>query len=37
LDNLKEVIELFMEEQAAESINQFIGIREMEITVPVSA
>ena len=37
LENLKEVIELCMEEQSTESINQFIGIREMEITIPISA
>lgn len=37
LDNLKEVIEMCLEEQSAETTNQFIGIREMEINVPVSA
>ena len=37
LDNLKEVIEMCLEETPANAINQFIGIREMEITLPVSA
>lgn len=37
LDNLKEVIELCLEYEPAENINQFIGIREMEIILPVSA
>ena len=37
LDNLREVIEMCLEEQSAETINQFIGVREMEITVPISA
>jgi len=37
LDNLREVIEMCLEEQSAENINQFIGVREMEITLPVSA
>ncbi|GAA3992507.1 type II toxin-antitoxin system HicB family antitoxin [Mucilaginibacter dorajii] len=37
LENLREVIELCMEEQATESVNQFIGVREIEISVPISA
>jgi predicted RNase H-like HicB family nuclease len=37
LDNLREVIEMCLEEQSAENLNQFIGVREMEITLPVSA
>jgi len=37
LDNLREVIEICLEEQSAENLNQFIGVREMEITLPVSA
>ncbi len=37
LTNLKEVIEMCMEEQSSENLNQFIGVREMEITLPVSA
>ena len=37
LDNLREVIEMCLEEQSSENLNQFIGVREMEITLPVSA
>ena len=37
LKNLREVIEMCLEEQSSENLNQFIGIREMEITLPVSA
>ena len=37
LDNLREVIEMCIEEQSSENINQFIGVREMEIIVPISA
>jgi len=37
LDNLREVIEICLEEQSAENTNQFIGVREVEITIPVSA
>ena len=37
LDNLREVIEMCLEEQSAENLNQFIGVREIEITMPVSA
>lgn len=37
LDNLREVIEICIEEQSSENINQFIGVREMEITIPISA
>jgi predicted RNase H-like HicB family nuclease len=37
LNNLREVIEICMEEQSAENINQFIGVREMEVTIPISA
>jgi predicted RNase H-like HicB family nuclease len=37
LENIKEVIEMCLEEEPASNINQFIGIREMEIIQPVSA
>ena len=37
LENLKEVIEMCLEEEPAYNTNQFIGIREMEISLPVSA
>jgi len=37
MSNLKEVIEMCLEEQSSETLNQFIGVREMEITLPVSA
>lgn len=37
LANLREVIEMCMDEEPASHSNQFIGIREMEITLPVSA
>jgi predicted RNase H-like HicB family nuclease len=37
LVDLREVVEMCIEEQSAENINQFIGVREMEITLPVSA
>lgn len=37
LNNLKEVIELCLEDEPTENINQFIGIREMEIILPASA
>ncbi len=37
LENLKEVIEMCIEEESTENINQFIGVREMEITIPISA
>jgi predicted RNase H-like HicB family nuclease len=37
LSNLREVIEMCIEEQSSENINQFIGVREMEIIVPISA
>lgn len=37
LANLKEVIEICLEEQPALGTNQFIGVREMEIVLPVSA
>jgi len=37
LDNLKEVIEMCLEEEPAYHVKQFIGSREMEISFPVSA
>jgi len=37
MENLKEVIEMCLEEEESANINQFIGVREMEITLPVSA
>jgi predicted RNase H-like HicB family nuclease len=37
LDNLREVVEMCLEEQSSENLNQFIGVIEMEITMPVSA
>ena len=37
LIDLREVIEMCVEEQATENLNQFIGVREMEITIPISA
>jgi predicted RNase H-like HicB family nuclease len=37
LVDLREVVEMCMEEESTENINQFIGVREMEVTLPVSA
>jgi predicted RNase H-like HicB family nuclease len=37
LINLKEVVQMCIEEQPAEPINKFVGIREMEFTIPASA
>lgn len=37
MENLKEVIEMCLEEEENVNVNQFIGVREMEITLPVSA
>ena len=37
LSNLKEVVQMCIEEQPAESINKFVGIREMEFTILASA
>jgi predicted RNase H-like HicB family nuclease len=37
LDDLREVIELCIEEESTENTNQFIGVREMEITIPIPA
>ncbi len=37
LVDLREVIEICVEEQSTENINKFIGVREMEITLPASA
>jgi len=37
LDSLREVIEMCIEEQSLENVNQFIGVREMEVTIPISA
>ena len=33
LENLRDVIEMCMEEQVTESVNQFIGVRDMEISI----
>ena len=35
LSNLREVVEMCVEEQPIENLNQFIGVREMEITLPM--
>ena len=37
LDNLKEVVTMCIDEQPAEELNKFIGVREMEFKMPVSA
>jgi predicted RNase H-like HicB family nuclease len=37
VENLREVIEICLEEQSPENINQFIGVREMKVIVPISA
>lgn len=37
LSNLKEVAEMCIEEQKEEGNNQFIGVREMELTINATA
>ena len=37
LDNLKEVVTMCIDEQPAQEHNKFIGVREMEFKMPVSA
>jgi predicted RNase H-like HicB family nuclease len=37
LGNLREVVEMCLEEQSFENLNQFIGVMEMEIKLPASA
>ncbi len=37
INNLKEVVQMCIEEQPIEEQNQFIGVREMEFTIPASA
>ena len=37
LINLKEVVAICVEEQPAADLNKFIGVREMEYTIPASA
>ncbi len=37
LNNLKEVAEMCIQEQESQSINQFIGVREMELTINATA
>jgi predicted RNase H-like HicB family nuclease len=37
LENLKEVVEICIAEQPFEEENKFIGVREMEFKMPVSA
>jgi predicted RNase H-like HicB family nuclease len=37
LSNLKEVAEMCIEEQKEEGSNQFIGVREMELTINATA
>ena len=37
LDNLKEVVQMCIDEQPVEEQNKFIGVREMEFKMPVSA
>jgi predicted RNase H-like HicB family nuclease len=37
LANLKEVVEMCLEEQPNESVNTFVGIREMEFQISASA
>lgn len=37
LANLKEVVEMCIEEQPSEPLNKFIGIREMEFQISASA
>jgi predicted RNase H-like HicB family nuclease len=35
--NLKEVVAICVEEQPSAALNKFIGVREMEYTIPASA
>ena len=37
LTNLKEVVAMCVEEQPSANLNKFIGVREMEYTIPASA
>ncbi|MEO5947666.1 MAG: type II toxin-antitoxin system HicB family antitoxin [Chitinophagaceae bacterium] len=37
LNNLKEVAEMCIQEQESEGSNQFIGVREMELTINATA
>jgi len=37
LTNLKEVVAMCVEEQPSADLNKFIGVREMEYTIPASA
>jgi predicted RNase H-like HicB family nuclease len=37
LINLKEVVAMCVEEQPSADLNKFIGVREMEYTIPASA
>lgn len=37
LVNLKEVVAMCVEEQPSADLNKFIGVREMEYTIPASA
>jgi predicted RNase H-like HicB family nuclease len=37
LSNLREVVEMCIEEQPLEEQNQFIGVREMVFSIPASA
>lgn len=37
MENLKEVVAMCIEEQPAEEINTFIGVREMEFKMPLIA
>ncbi|MDQ6756845.1 MAG: type II toxin-antitoxin system HicB family antitoxin [Bacteroidota bacterium] len=37
LENLKEVVQMCIDEQPAEEHNKFIGVREMEFKMPASA
>ncbi|MCW3092400.1 MAG: hypothetical protein JWP81_3469 [Ferruginibacter sp.] len=37
MENLKEVVTICLSEQPLEQENKFIGIREMEFTIPITA
>lgn len=37
MDNIKEVIEMCLEEEGSKDMNQFIGLRELEISIPATA
>ncbi|MEO6732493.1 MAG: type II toxin-antitoxin system HicB family antitoxin [Ferruginibacter sp.] len=37
LDNLKEVLQMCIEEQPLQDGNKFIGVREMEFKIPITA